>query len=117
MTTTAEVGGATILSYSLELNKQDGNGWTTQFGEAVNSILRTFTLQPVVKGNTYLFRYRVKNLYGWSDYSPVLSSLVAIAPSQPPAPKFVSASDSQISLTMELSPDNGGDTITGYELY
>jgi len=79
-----EAGGADITSYNLEWNEGSGTTFTEVIGESVDNADRAV---PVVTtpGDTYLFRYRVKNIYGFSTgYSPVASFLSAKAP-EPPA--------------------------------
>lgn len=34
----------------------------------------------VTSGNTYKFRYRAENLYGWGDYSAELTLIAATVP-------------------------------------
>ena len=66
---------------------------------------------------TYGFRYRALNAYGWGDWSPVTYFLAATIPAAPPVPTYTSASDSSISMNLYMSSDDGGDTITDYELF
>jgi hypothetical protein len=40
----------------------------------------TITNHDLVAGQTYQFRYRARNKYGWSDYSETASYMVAAVP-------------------------------------
>lgn len=67
---------------------------------------------------TYAFRYRAKNIYGWSDdWSTIVYDVAADAPDAPPAPSFVEASDTSITLAISLPLDNGGQILTSIELW
>jgi hypothetical protein len=65
----------------------------------------------------YRTRYRVKNIIGWSDYSPISFILAAIPPNQPPMPIIVSASASNIQIAILPSNDPGGAPIDYYEIH
>jgi len=49
-------------------------------------------------GVTYSFRYRVRNVYGWSEFSPVTRILAADVPETPKRPTFINATDNSISI-------------------
>ena len=62
-------GGAEITSYNLEYN----NGAGTTFVEVVGLTIEQLETEVTVTttpGSTYIFRYRVKNIFGFSGYSP-----------------------------------------------
>jgi hypothetical protein len=67
-------------------------------------------------GTTYAFRYRARNIYGWSDFSPVLFVLAADVPSQPPRPSLMQATDNSISVQLYPSPKANGAAIEYYVL-
>lgn len=71
----------------------------------------------IVKGRTYQAKYRVLNGAGWSDFSSILFATAASVPKAPPKPTLGSATGSSITLNFEESPDDGGSTILGYELW
>jgi hypothetical protein len=64
----------------------------------------------------YGFRYRVKNVYGWSDFSPITYILAADPPSTPPRPTFVSATDNSISIQLYPSANDNGAFVSSYVL-
>lgn len=65
----------------------------------------------------YRYRYRSKNINGWSDFSPIQYIRAATVPVRPPAPTFVTATASSITLSFYPTTDNKGSEITSYELY
>jgi hypothetical protein len=90
-------GGTPILSYSLELDDGQGGQFKAVYGFEVDSLATSYVqYNSVERGNLYRARYRVKNIIGWSDYSPIGYILSAVRPNQPPIPKIVSASASNI---------------------
>lgn len=87
LVTDVETGGSTILSYNLQMD--DGAGL---FHDVYGVETNTLSLQARVnatKGVKYAFRYRAKNVYGWSGFSPVTYILAAASPSKPPRPHFI----------------------------
>ncbi len=98
----------------------DGKGgqFIPVYGLTVDSLSTSYTqTSNVQRGNLYRARYRVKNVIGWTDYSPIGYILAAVKPSQPPQPTVVSASSSSIVMTIMPSEDNGGSPIDKYELH
>jgi len=72
-------GGAEITSYNLEYNKGAGTTFFEVTGYTTEQLDTEITV-PTTPGDTYLFRYRVKNMFGFSGYSPVVSIKSAKAP-------------------------------------
>jgi len=52
-------------------------------GNPVDAMALSHLAINLTKGKTYGFRYRAKNAYGWSQYSPVSRLLVAVVPDKP----------------------------------
>lgn len=67
-------------------------------GDKILSTTHLVTAPLIEKGQSYSFKYRSRNIYYWSDWSPILSVLAADKPSPPPKPTFVSASANSINL-------------------
>lgn len=64
-------GGSTITSYNLEWNQGSGTQFYELSGETSDSLARLITVGSLTEGQTYTFRYRIKNIHGWSiNYSP-----------------------------------------------
>ncbi len=74
-----EAGATTISSYNLEWNEGSGTQFSEVVGEASENLERTITVTTNIQaGQSYNFRYRVKNLHGWSSsYSPELEVMAA----------------------------------------
>ena len=103
----------------------DGLGrlnFTDVFGGDINdqqvTLVTSYVAYNLTKGLTYGFRYRAKNIYGWSsDWSPITYILAADVPTQPAEPILTAASDSSMSLKFSTCPDNGGSQILEHELH
>lgn len=67
-----EAGGTLITSYNLEWNQGLGTTFTEVVGETSANLNKEITIEDNINsGDTYLFRYRVKNIFGFSSgYSP-----------------------------------------------
>jgi hypothetical protein len=116
--TVTATGGSPLLTYSLEIDDGQGGDFVPLYGIVSNTLTTTYTItNGIQRGLTYRARYRVRNAVGWSGYSPICYLLAAVKPSAPPAPIFVSADQTTITLQFERSADNGGSPITKYELW
>jgi len=73
--------------------------------------------EGIMRGKTYRFRYRVRNLQGWSPFSEIGFITAFSIPSTPPAPQFVSATGTSVSISMQYSSDDNGSRIALYELW
>jgi hypothetical protein len=94
------------------------NNFVDLYGVTSDTLVTEYTTTNVVKGRTYAFRYRTRNIYGWSTgWSPVTYILAADTPSQPAKPTLTAASDVSISLQFSPCLDNGGSPIFKYRLY
>jgi hypothetical protein len=70
----AEAGGSEITSYSLEWDGGNiGTNFDALIGLDANNIQLNYVKDSLTPGVVYRFRYRAKNVYGWSPYSNVLS--------------------------------------------
>jgi len=77
-------GGSAILSYSLEWDSGfTGTGFTALTGAASDNLELARVVAGLSAGAAYEFRYRVRNVYGWGDYSPVLAAIAATPPATP----------------------------------
>jgi len=86
ISTSEETGGSPILSYNLQMDDSAGH-FSDIHGYQVDTLTLSATVQDNIQtGLTYAFRYRVKNLYGWSQFSPVVHILAASVPEAPAKP-------------------------------
>ena len=106
-------GGSAITSYSLEWSL-DGQSYTILTGDPANNILLTHTQTSLTKSTTYHYRYRVRNIHGWSPYSPVTQQVAAKVPDAPVAPVTENTATSvKISFA---APYDGGSPVTTFNV-
>lgn len=80
LTANADKGGSTILSYHLQWD-QGTNTYVDLIGFSTESTAITYTVTSgITGGQTYKFKVRAKNLYGWGDYSAEASIIAAQEP-------------------------------------
>lgn len=112
----ASSGGSSILSYSLEWDSGAGAAYADLVGLSSDNLIRTFTqTSGVTEGSSYSFRYRVKNIMGWSNYSPSVDIVAASAPS---APLNVVVTSQGTDVVVSWTPPTSvnGDSITAYKI-
>lgn len=99
-------GGSPIVSYNLEWdNGSNGASYVSLVGESENNIQLLYTKTDLTAGMTYKFRYRVRNIFGWSSYSDVLTILAATKPDRP---AMVSTSNVGTSVRIDwVAPYDG----------
>jgi len=108
-------GGSPILSYSLEWDSGfPGMGYTALTGAASDSLVLTNVISGLTAGSAYEFRYRVRNVYGWGDYSSVLTTIAARPPSTPAQP-ITSNTGTSVRISW-VEPYNGGSPITAIQI-
>ena len=111
-------GGSEILSYELQMDNGKGGNFTSLIGGTTDSLETTFTTATgITTGVQYRFRYRSRNINGWSDWSPITYIQAATVPSRPPAPAFLSADSTSITFSLSPSTDNKGSDILSYKLW
>lgn len=111
-------GNSPIVTYHLVMDDGEGGEFTTVGGYEPYSLTTTYTItEGITRGYTYQFKYRTRNSAGWSDYSNVSYITAARVPLAPATPTLSSAAANTITLAFTESQDNGGSTITAYELY
>jgi hypothetical protein len=87
-------------------------------GYTSDSLETTYTkAYNITQGTMYRFRYRCRNVNGWSSYSPITYIAAATIPVRPPAPVFSTATATSITLNLFPSTDSRGSSITSYELW
>jgi hypothetical protein len=110
----AAAGGSTITSYNLEFNSGAGVIFTEVVGYTTESLLNQVEV-ATTPGTTYKFRYRVKNIHGFSsDYSPVAEFKSAEAPEMP-SNLQTAISGRNVRITWTPNADNY-DAITRFEV-
>lgn len=121
LATESETGGAPITSYGLQMSAHSAGepaSFSDVTGTVTDSLAIQHTVYDVQKGMTYAFRYRAKNVYGWSeDWSPIMYEVAADVPDAPSAPTLVGASDTTFTVAISLPLGDGGEILTGIELW
>jgi hypothetical protein len=80
-------GGSTILSYALEWDEgTGGSSFTPLIGDSSDNLVLIYTKSSLTAGTYYMFKYRVRNLFGWSSYSNIFSTIAATRPDSPSLP-------------------------------
>lgn len=116
--TTSYNGGSSVTSFEIQMATGCSGPFVSLVGYTSNYNAQTYThTDGVIKGTTYRFRYRAKNVHGFGDFSPELEVLAATVPSSPPRPTLTSVSSTSISLSFSATTDNGGSPIISYELW
>jgi hypothetical protein len=110
LTTEAQTGGLPILRYEIQVDSGNGNGYQT----LQNSTDLQASFYEVVKGRTYGFRYRALNVVGLGAFSSITYIQAVDVPSAPESPKILAFSNSEVTLQLFNSDDNGGVPIDGF---
>lgn len=117
-TDVADNGGTPILSYELQMGSTNLKDFVSIQGVDPYSLALSFVVtKGIEKGKTYAFRYRAVNAVGAGPWSAVVEVTAATIPMAPPIPKYVSSTSTSITLSFDLSPDNGGSKIIEYKLF
>jgi hypothetical protein len=113
---TDPAGGTAITSYALEWNGGFGTTFTEVVGGPVGADnLNRFVNVVTTPGLTYLFRYRVRNIYGWSpSYSPTVAILSAKKPDKP-ASAVTEVSGHNVKISW-VAPADNASAITAYTI-
>lgn len=89
-----------------------GQGFYEVYGETSNSMQQQYYETRVTGGNTYRFRYKVLNIFGWSSYSNILTAYPGVIPD---APSNIQTLNQGTSVMISWNePYNGGDPIYEY---
>ena len=71
----------------------------------------------MVKGRQHRFRYRARNIIGWSVWSDDSAILAAAVPQPPGRPLFKDFRGDLLDIIIKPSPEHGGSSIIKYELW
>lgn len=113
LTTNAQTGGLTILSYILEYD-QGTSTWTTLQGDPTDSTLTTYSLTGLTAGTAYAFRVTAQNDIGNGPTSSEVSITPMAVPDTPSAPT-VTLDEPYAKISWSAPTDNGS-TITAYTI-
>ena len=109
-------GGSTVLTYNLQWDAgTSGATWTNLLGSSSDSLLTSYTkTTDITSGTTYQFRVRAKNVWGYGDWSSVLSVLAATVPDQPDAATTSYDGTTGDVIISWTAPAARGSTISAY---
>ena len=113
----SDTGGSPVLGYNLQYGVGLGGGFSDLIPASYNNMATSYTLTNVQVGQTYFFRFRAKNMYGWSDFSSTGYIIASEVPAQANSPIISSASSTSIVLTFDQSTNSMGSSISSYILY
>lgn len=116
--TGTETGGSAILSYHIEVDHAGGGTgpWTEVAGGSADSLLLEHVVAALTAGDFYYFRYRARNVHGWSDgYSPVQAILLATVPAAPAAARTTN-SGTDVVVDWDVPASDGAAALLGYRI-
>ena len=80
-----------------------------------DSLATDFTIGVnVTEGVLYRFRWRARNINGWSGYSPIAYIRAATRPARPLEPLMSLASATGFTVSMQRSESDGGGATLVY---
>lgn len=95
----------------------DGNAGEFRVIFSTSEVFTYIMTEGIETGKNYRFRYRVRNVNGWSTFSEIGYITAFSIPSTPPAPEFVSATGISVTANLFFSEDDNGSRIALYELW
>jgi hypothetical protein len=104
-------GGSPLLSYHLQFADTFVGQWRDVNGQDIDSLLTVYQVTGLTLGREYSFRYRVRNVIGWSGYSPVTTQLVGVIPGRLQPPALLAVDASSIQLKLDTNVDDGGAVV------
>jgi hypothetical protein len=112
-------GGSAILTYALDIDRNDGAGFVEVVDAASNSFIIT---ADITSGATYRVRYRASNVHGPSADSAELEIIAATVPNPPENLEVTNSADNSVTtvnIAWATPSVLGGDgiTISAYALY
>jgi hypothetical protein len=116
----SENGGSDILSYEIQMDDGQGGDFYSLAGNetAGKTLATTFTIrQDIQDGGLYRFRYRARNVNGWSSFSAIAYIRAATVPARPSSPTLDLVDSTSISVTIRKVLDDGGSYVSGYQLW
>lgn len=110
---TPSSNGSTITDFVLEKSDNGGTTWTDVTDS--DSLFREIEFTGLTRGAEYRFRVKAINGEGSGVFSPVLTSIPAVAPAAISQLDVISRASTSIGLSWS-APDNGGIPISNYRI-
>ncbi len=112
-TTPANNGGDPVTGYSIYQGTSSGSETLLQ---STGTTATTFTSTGLTNGTTYYFKVTAVTLAGEGSGSNEVSATPATAAGAPTT-LAATASDTEVDLNWTSPANNGGDPVTGYNIY
>jgi hypothetical protein len=112
LTTAAETGSSTILSYNLYWDNGLGGDPAIQ---VTDTLVTSFIINGLTTGHSYRFKVRAKNIYSYGSFSPVVAITPTSVPDTMSAPTTaIDGLNTNIDITWTAPTSDGGSSITNY---
>jgi large repetitive protein len=111
-----ENGGSQILGYQIHRDNGLGGSFSALYNNT-NVLATSYLDTGLVNGRTYRYKYRVRNINGWSDFSPIGYLVAASKPGKPSIPTLVDVNSSIFTIRLLSPSDTGGSKIFRYEIF
>jgi hypothetical protein len=109
-----DAGNSDVIAYSLYWDA--GDAMATTFTELTDALVTSFTVNAVTGGQSYRFKVRARNIYGYGPYSDETLVIPDDAPGKTDIPTVQLATDpTEVEVSWPL-PDDHSSTITSYEI-
>jgi hypothetical protein len=118
LTSSTDIGGSPILSYSLEWDQGSGlNNFYDLVGAQSDYPSNSFNVTSNISpGVSYRFRVRAKNRWAWSSYSSIITAIPSAEPSQMAAVVTSVNTTSGWFVVTWTAPNNNSAAITKYKI-
>ena len=115
-----ETGGASIISYELQMDDGLGGNFVEKVGFSSLYTLNSILITSIASGRTYRFQDRAQNIHGWGDFSDITEILAATSPSVPfgEPETSVDPAETQVKILWQAPSNLGGDgvALTAYKI-
>lgn len=105
-------GGASITNYQFQQATNSSFSGATTWDSTSSSQTRS----GLADDTTYYYRVRAENSVGYSGWSGTLSVTTYTVPNAPGTPSLTSIAASSVKVSWTAPSDNGGMSVTGYQV-
>jgi hypothetical protein len=108
---------ATVTGYNLYINDLSVGDWRLAYAGLGYPTRQVATITNLTIGQWYRFKVSAHNEVGESQNSTEVDYIASDFPDAPSQPVRVSSTASEVVIQWTPPIDNGGEVITGYEIY
>jgi hypothetical protein len=108
-------GGSTVINHVIQFSTNGGTNWQT-FTPPAPVTGSSVRVTGLTNGLAYVFRVATTNSVGNSGYSNVAGPVTPVAPAQAPTNLVAIAGNAQADLTWTVPANDGGSSITDYQI-